>query len=183
MRALRILTVCAALFACAHEQPKAEAPATKPEPVAQATPAPIAPAPAPAVVPEAPAVQPAPPPAIVIDIPVARLYFAFDKYFLNETSRTSLERIALAASEPGATVRIEGNCDERGSVEYNIGLGQRRADAAKTYLIKLGVPEQSITAISYGEERPLLLGHDEESWKENRRDDVFIKAPPKVSLK
>ena len=179
MRALRILTVCAALFACAHAQTAAETPATKPEAVAQPTPAPAAPAPA--VVPEAPAVKPAPIP--VAEMPAARLYFGFDKYFLDENSRSALQGLVAAASEPGTRVRIEGNCDERGSVEYNIGLGQRRADAAKIYLVKLGVPESSITTISYGEERPKLLGHDEESWRENRRDDVFIQAPAKVSLR
>lgn len=180
MRALRILTVCAALFACAHAQTAAEEPATKPQAVAAPTPAPaVVPAPAPAPAPE---VKPVPPPEVA-GIPAARLYFAFDKSFLDETSRSNLERVAALASEAGTRIRIEGNCDERGSVEYNIGLGQRRADAARTYLIKLGVPETSITAISFGEERPKMLGHDEESWRENRRDDVFVQAPAKVSLR
>lgn len=183
MRALRIILGCAALVACAHTQTPAETPATKPEPVAQSAPAPaVVPAPAPA--PSAPAVKEAQPPAFAADVPAARLYFAFDKAFLDESSRSSLQGLAnVAASAPGTRIRIEGNCDERGSAEYNIGLGQRRADAAKTYLIHLGIPEASIAAISYGEERPKLLGHDEESWRENRRDDVFVQSAVKVGLK
>ena len=114
-------------------------------------------------------------------MPAGSVYFAFDKSYLNEESRATLEKLAGAAALSGTKLRIEGNCDERGSNEYNIGLGQRRADAAKNYLVNLGVAAGSITTISYGEERPKLLGHDEESWRENRRADVFISAPPRVS--
>ena len=80
-------------------------------------------------------------------------------------------------------VRIEGNCDERGSNEYNIGLGQRRADSAKSYLVRLGVSADRIMTISFGEERPKMPGHDEESWRENRRDDIFISGLPAVSAR
>ena len=169
------LAICAALFACAHTHEPPPVAAPKPEPVAQPSPPPAAvPAPAPAPV------KPVEP-AVVAEVPAASIYFDFDKYFLKEGSRAALEKVAGVASVAGTKVRIEGNCDERGSNEYNIGLGQRRADAAKNYLVRLGVPADSITTISFGEEKPKMTGHDEESWRENRRDDVFVIAPPRVS--
>jgi peptidoglycan-associated lipoprotein len=76
-------------------------------------------------------------------------------------------------------LRIEGNCDERGSEEYNIALGQRRADAAKKYLLRMGERGTQISTISYGEDRPRAKGHDEDAWRQNRRDD-FI--PDRTSL-
>lgn len=175
---LRILALCAALVACAHTQEPAPVVAPRPEPVAQPAPPPAV-APAPTPVPEVKPVQP----AIVAEVPAASIYFAFDKSFLTEESRAALEKLVGIASASGTKVRIEGNCDERGSVEYNIGLGQRRADSAKSYLVRLGVPAGNIATISFGEERPKLLGHDEASWRENRRDDVFILPAPKVSLR
>jgi peptidoglycan-associated lipoprotein len=70
-------------------------------------------------------------------------------------------------------VRIEGNCDERGTGEYNLALGQRRAEAAKKYLLNLGLAGSRITAISNGKEKPRNPGHDEAAWQENRRDDLL----------
>jgi len=78
----------------------------------------------------------------------------------------------VLTAHPELKVRIEGNCDERGSEQYNLALGQRRADAAKKYLAGLGVQSPQITAISFGAEKPKAQGHDEEAWKQNRRDDV-----------
>jgi len=69
-------------------------------------------------------------------------------------------------------VRIEGNCDERGSREYNLALGQRRADSVKRAMTLLGVPARQIETVSFGAEKPKALGHDEESWAENRRSDI-----------
>ena len=69
--------------------------------------------------------------------------------------------------------RIEGNCDERGSTEYNLALGQRRADSVKRALMVLGVPASRIEAVSYGEEKPKALGQDEDSYAENRRSDIM----------
>jgi peptidoglycan-associated lipoprotein len=71
-------------------------------------------------------------------------------------------------------VRIEGNCDERGTNEYNMALGERRAQSAKKYLVNLGIHKDRMHTISYGEEKPLLHGHDEYSWAQNRRDDFVI---------
>ena len=78
----------------------------------------------------------------------------------------------MLTAHPDLKVRIEGNCDERGSGQYNLALGQRRADAAKKYLATLGVQSPQITAISFGAEKPKATGHDEDAWKQNRRDDV-----------
>jgi len=174
MPTMRIVTLCAALLACAHTQEQPVAAAPKPEPVAQPAPPPAAVAPAPV---EVKPIEP----AIVSEVPAGSVYFAFDKSYLDEQARATLQKLAASASVSGAKVRIEGNCDERGSNEYNIGLGQRRADAAKTYLANLGVAPDAITAISYGEERPKMPGHDEASWRENRRADVFVSVPPRVS--
>ena len=71
-------------------------------------------------------------------------------------------------------VQVEGNCDERGTNEYNMALGERRAQAAKKYLVVLGVDDTLIDTVSYGEEKPLNYGHDELSWSQNRRADFVI---------
>ncbi len=76
---------------------------------------------------------------------------------------------------PGAAIVIEGNSDERGTNEYNLALGERRALAAKQYLIDLGVDAARIQTISYGEERPLFTGQDEDAYSQNRRDDFIMK--------
>jgi len=70
--------------------------------------------------------------------------------------------------------RVEGNCDERGTNEYNLALGERRAENAKNFLLSLGISPDRIETISYGEERPLAAGHNEDSWAQNRRDDFVI---------
>ena len=76
----------------------------------------------------------------------------------------------LKAGECGTvTVLIEGHCDERGTDEYNLALGERRADAAKDYIVSLGIPDGRLTTLSYGESRPFAQGHDDESWAQNRR--------------
>jgi peptidoglycan-associated lipoprotein len=103
------------------------------------------------------------------------IHFAFDKYDLDTEARAIL---AMAAkwinAHPGHDMLIEGNCDERGSIEYNIALGQRRADEAMKYLVNLGVGNSRISTVSYGKERPLDPGHDEEAWAKNRRDHFVV---------
>jgi peptidoglycan-associated lipoprotein len=69
---------------------------------------------------------------------------------------------------------VEGNCDERGTNEYNLALGERRSDSAKSYLVSLGISPDRVETISYGEERPLAIGHNEDSWSQNRRDDFAL---------
>lgn len=100
------------------------------------------------------------------------IYFAFDSYELSEESKLTLQANAdWMKTHPSANVVIEGNCDERGSDAYNMALGENRARAASNYLVSLGVPAESIRIISYGEERPAVMGHDESAWSKNRRDD------------
>jgi peptidoglycan-associated lipoprotein len=99
-----------------------------------------------------------------------RIYFAFDRSDITAESRQVLLRqSALLNQNPSWTVTIEGHCDERGTVEYNLGLGERRANATKQALIALGVAAGRINVISYGKERPAVVGHNEQAWAQNRR--------------
>ena len=106
--------------------------------------------------------------------PLLPVYFDFDKSNIREDQRARIDKNGAFLKENNVRVRIEGNCDERGTSEYNIALGERRAINAKNYLINLGIHEDSLHAISYGEEKPLLRGHDEYSWAQNRRDDFVL---------
>ncbi len=159
MRLVRILAVpLVSLVACSHAQP--------------------APLPVPAQVVAEPPPQPAPQPVAApapapIKLAAASVYFEFDSAELLPAARAALQELYdLAQQGYDQAIRIEGNCDERGSREYNLALGQRRADAAKKYLTDLGLAANRITTISYGKERPRAPGHDEEAWRQNRRDDV-----------
>ncbi|GFO53029.1 peptidoglycan-associated lipoprotein [Geomonas sp. Red276] len=103
------------------------------------------------------------------------VYFAFDSSDLSAETRDALSKNAeILNKNPGMKIRIEGNCDERGSDEYNMALGERRAKSAKDYLVNLGIAPDRITVISYGEEKPVDQGHDEAAWAKNRRDDFVI---------
>ena len=98
------------------------------------------------------------------------IYFVFDKSTIEPEAREILKRLAsLLGSNKNYTLVVEGHCDERGTIEYNLALGQRRADAAMKYLVDLGLDKGSIKTITYGKERPLDPGHDEEAWAKNRR--------------
>jgi peptidoglycan-associated lipoprotein len=100
------------------------------------------------------------------------IYFDFDKYNLRDDAKRTLESNAkVLMANPRARILIEGHCDERGTTEYNLALGEKRASTARDYLIRLGVDASQISIISYGEERPVALGHDEESWATNRRGE------------
>jgi peptidoglycan-associated lipoprotein len=101
-----------------------------------------------------------------------RVHFDFDQFTLSPEARDTLAKnAAYLQANPDLKVRIEGHCDERGSDEYNLALGERRAKAAKDYLVSLGVAENRLDIISYGEEMPLDPGHNEEAWAKNRRDE------------
>ena len=100
------------------------------------------------------------------------IYYDFDSYALKPEFEPVVEANASYLKQhSGASVRIEGNCDERGSTEYNIALGQRRADGVRKMLELAGVPAQRIETVSYGEEKPQAVGHDEQAWAQNRRSD------------
>jgi len=103
------------------------------------------------------------------------IYFDFDKFDLRSGDREILNLNAMVLKDnPSVQIRIEGNCDERGTVEYNLALGERRASSARDYLINLGVDSDRISIISYGKEKAMYSGHNEESWSRNRRDDFII---------
>ena len=103
------------------------------------------------------------------------IYFDFDKSFVKLENRPILqEKAAFLKDYPDFGVRIEGNCDERGTNEYNLALGDRRGSSAKNFLISLGIAADRIVTISYGEERPRAQGHNEASWSQNRRDDFVL---------
>ena len=103
------------------------------------------------------------------------IYFDFDKYDIRPQDASVLkENAALLMKYPNVKIQIEGHCDERGTIEYNLALGERRASSCKNYLISLGIPGNRISAISYGKERPVDLGHTEEAWAKNRRAHTVI---------
>lgn len=102
--------------------------------------------------------------------PLADIHFDFDSAVLLDEARSTLDHHAeWLTRHPTVTLLIEGHCDERGTVEYNLALGERRAAAASDYLISLGVPANHLKTISYGKEFPLDPGHTEEAWARNRR--------------
>ena len=103
------------------------------------------------------------------------IFFDFDRSDLREDARQTLQAKAEALRQfPDIRVRIEGHADERGTVEYNLALGERRAEAARAYLIDLGIDSDRMTTISYGEERPAVEGQNESAWSQNRRDEFVI---------
>lgn len=104
------------------------------------------------------------------------VYFDFDQSSLTADARSVLERkAAWLTSNPSASVNIEGHCDERGTVEYNIALGERRARSAMDFLVDLGTNASRLSTISYGEEKPVDPGHDEAAWSKNRRAHFVLR--------
>lgn len=101
------------------------------------------------------------------------LYFAFDSSAIDASGKTILDGYAAWLNDhAGVAVTIEGNCDERGAREYNLALGQRRADSVKAYLVNHGVSASRIDTVSFGEERPACNGSGEACWAQNRRADI-----------
>ena len=107
--------------------------------------------------------------------PLKDIFFDFDKSNIRDDAKPSLsEDIQWLKTNPAAQTTIEGHCDERGSAEYNLGLGERRAKAARDYLVAAGVDSKRMKIISYGKERPFVLGHDEAAWRWNRRAHFVV---------
>ena len=105
------------------------------------------------------------------------VYFDFNKYDIKAEYRTVLQQKAeLMKQYPSIRVRIEGNCDARGTQEYNLALGERRARAAYDYMVRLGVPADQLEMISFGKERPAVMGSGEKVWAQNRRDEFNVNA-------
>ena len=106
-----------------------------------------------------------------------RVFFDFDKYTLKAKAQQTLERQAtFLKNNAGVKVALQGHADERGTREYNLALGERRANAAKAYLISLGIDPNRITIISYGKERPAVAGSNEAAWSQNRRAVTVIEG-------
>jgi peptidoglycan-associated lipoprotein len=104
------------------------------------------------------------------------VYFDFDKSDIKDEFRDTIAaHAAYLASHPNVTISLEGHCDERGTREYNIALGERRANAVQRMLTLQGVAASQINTISYGEERPAALGHDEDAWAMNRRAEFIYR--------
>ena len=103
------------------------------------------------------------------------VYFDFDKSFIRTDARDTMQaNAAWLLAHPKENIRIEGNCDERGTIEYNQALGQRRAASAKRYLTDMGVSAGHITLLSFGKEKPICTEHTESCWQQNRRDDFTV---------
>ena len=152
------------LAACASEKPKEAAPAPAPAPVAAA-----------------PVAAPAAPAQTVMDplndpksiLAGRSVYYPFDVSVVQAADKPLVEAHAKYLSEHAShTVRLEGNCDERGSNEYNLALGQRRADGVKKMLEMGGASAAQLSTVSYGEEKPRAAGHNEAAWAQNRRTDI-----------
>jgi len=110
------------------------------------------------------------------------IHFAFDSAVVRDSEQANLQAVASAMqADPNLRLLIEGNCDERGTEEYNRSLGERRALAAREALAKLGIDPMRVHEISYGKDKPADPGHDEEAWTKNRRDD-FVLLHPKTGV-
>lgn len=108
---------------------------------------------------------------------LSTVYFGFDSSSLSDAARSILDANAsFLKTNSAVQVQVEGHADERGGVQYNLALGERRANAVRDYLVAMGVDSSRITTISYGKERPLDLGHDEAAWARNRRANFVVTA-------
>jgi peptidoglycan-associated lipoprotein len=160
------LALLGPLAACSHSQamkqtPKGPSLAQMPEEKPSRTPEPKQ-------------AEPTPPPAA--EPHDNAVYFDYNSSLLAGSARSVLQRLAAQLkSNRRAELRIEGNCDERGTDEYNLALGEHRAISAKRYLRDLGVKPARIKTVSYGKEKPLCVEHDEACWAKNRRDGLLVK--------
>jgi peptidoglycan-associated lipoprotein len=168
------LFVLSLLAACASE-------VKKDEPAPGASPAAGAPSAAPGAAPTARSAQPGAVAGNPLNDPKSMLFkrsvfYDYDQSAIKTDYRSLVEAHArYLRDNPGATITIEGNCDERGSREYNLALGQRRADGIKSMMKVLGARDGQVDTVSFGEEKPKAQGHDEGSWSQNRRGDIVYR--------
>ena len=161
------LLAALALTGCAKKAPPPP-PAPPAQQEAPPTPPPTTPAPTPQ--------ETAPAPEVTSDT-FSPVFFDFDSYALREDGRAALDKNAKALRDnPTVQLTIEGHCDERGTVEYNQALGEKRAMAARDYLVGAGIPAARLQIVSYGKERPFATGSDEASWQQNRRAHFTIRS-------
>mgnify|MGYP001570727654 CR=1 FL=1 len=138
------------------EQPKVEEPVQKPA---------------------EPETKPTPEPEVIMikDADFKTVYFDFDKYNLVDSAKAALDlNAAILKGNPSVMLRVEGHCDERGTVEYNLALGERRAKSCRDYLTGLGIDGNRLEVISYGKERPAVMGSNEGAWARNRRGEFKV---------
>jgi len=181
-----VVVVCAlAVVVACHKKPAPQAPAPPPPPPPAATPAPPPPPPPP------PAPAPPPPRPLTeeeifarktleqlnAEKPLDDVFFDLDKSDIRSEGKSALQKDADWMKKWTSTqVTVEGHCDSRGSAEYNLGLGSRRANAVKDYLVSLGVATNRITIVSKGKEQPFCSEENESCWQQNRRGHFLITA-------
>ena len=175
MRTLALAVSAALIAGCATTESSNE-PAPVAAPQSQSQPQPQARGSAPQA-PQARAQQRAPTAAAPSERDLKKsVYYAFDGYDVKPEYRTLVEQHArFLRDNPSAKIVVEGNADERGSREYNVALGQRRAESVMKMMMVLGARASQIEAVSYGEEKPRLSGHEESAWAENRRSDFVAR--------
>jgi peptidoglycan-associated lipoprotein len=168
MRSLKLVVIpfaCLALIAGCGGKKEPAPPEEQPVPPLVETPPPTPPP----QETETPRTEPA-------QLNLENVYFDYDRYELREDARATLANNAKQLeSNAAARVSIEGHCDERGTTEYNLALGEKRAQAARDYLVNYGIGADRLTTVSFGEERPVDPGHDESAWAKNRRAAFVVK--------
>src|SRR6266480_3259960 len=183
--ALFVLVVVAmAVAGCHHNKPPVARPMPPPPPPSSSStrpPAPPVPVAEPPVVPPEPAREDTIASASLDDLnrnsPLKPVFFEYDSAEVDSTGQAVLDAAAVTLKKyPTWTVTIEGHCDERGTAEYNLALGERRAVAARTYLVSLGISADRLRTVSYGKEFPFDPGHDEAAFAKNRRAHFVINA-------
>ena len=176
-----VLGLLTFVSACHKQKPPVARPA--PPPPTTAPPTASKPPSPPEPVTETAAVPPEPPPVetnlsldeINKNSPFQPVYFALDSYEVDGTGQQALNaNAAILKKNPTWIITVEGHCDERGTPEYNLALGEKRALAAKTYLVSLGIPADRLRTVSYGKEFPFDPGHDEGAWSKNRRAHFVV---------
>jgi len=179
-----LVVIALAIAACHHKTPPVARPMPPPPPpptTARRPPAPPEPVAEPPVVPPEPAREETIASGSLDDLnrtsPLKPVFFELDSAEVDSTGQAVLDANATALKKFSAwTVTIEGHCDERGTAEYNLALGERRAVAARTYLVSLGISADRLRTVSYGKEFPFDPGHDEAAWQKNRRAHFVITA-------
>jgi peptidoglycan-associated lipoprotein len=186
--AVSVLAVCGLLIfaaACSHKAPPVARPAPPPVATASATPArppaPPEPVAEPTIVPPEPVPSDSISSASLDDLnrnsPLKPVFFEYDSAEIAPAAQAVLtENATVLKRNPSWTVTIEGHCDERGTAEYNLALGERRAVTARTYLVSLGIPADRLRTVSYGKEFPFDPGHDDAAFAKNRRAHFVITA-------
>jgi len=180
IRKIGLVAVFVLLAGCHPKQVATAPPPPAPAPEAPKPPPPEPPKPEPKVAEVKPVeAPPQPPPEVKVRIEdllakIQDIYFDYDKNAIRPDADATLQSNATALREilkqyPGYKLRIEGFCDERGSDEYNLALGDRRAKAAQEYLVRLGLPADQLDTVSYGKEKPVCTDHNEDCWQKNRR--------------